>query len=121
MAAINVDMPALSSTMKEGKIVQWTVKEGDKVSAGDVIMVVESDKADMDVEAFEDGWFLQHGMDLAALTWCEFIGGMELALAQHCDGVIETYLINHIMLIAQGPSATAMRTHGRGAYPRSPL
>lgn len=31
MAAINVDMPALSSTMKEGKIVQWTVKEGDKV------------------------------------------------------------------------------------------
>eukprot|EP00285_Hemiselmis_virescens_P005740 CAMPEP_0173383634 /NCGR_PEP_ID=MMETSP1356-20130122/6197_1 /TAXON_ID=77927 ORGANISM="Hemiselmis virescens, Strain PCC157" /NCGR_SAMPLE_ID=MMETSP1356 /ASSEMBLY_ACC=CAM_ASM_000847 /LENGTH=151 /DNA_ID=CAMNT_0014338589 /DNA_START=12 /DNA_END=463 /DNA_ORIENTATION=- len=44
-------MPALSSTMKEGKIVQWTKDVGDKVSAGDVIMVVESDKADMDVEA----------------------------------------------------------------------
>jgi len=33
MGAINVDMPALSSTMKEGKIVQWTVQEGDKVLA----------------------------------------------------------------------------------------
>jgi len=40
-------MPALSSTMKEGKIVQWTVTEGQKVSAGDVLMVVESDKVMM--------------------------------------------------------------------------
>ena len=51
-----VTMPALSSTMKEGKIVQWTVKEGDEVSSGDTLMVVESDKADMDVEAFDEGF-----------------------------------------------------------------
>lgn len=44
-------MPALSSTMKEGKIVSWNKKIGDKVSVGDVLLVVESDKADMDVEA----------------------------------------------------------------------
>lgn len=49
-------MPALSSTMKEGKIVSWLKEEGDEVQAGDAIMVVESDKADMDVEAFEDGF-----------------------------------------------------------------
>ena len=49
-------MPALSSTMKEGKIVSWSKKVGDKVSAGDVLLVVESDKADMDVESFEDGY-----------------------------------------------------------------
>jgi pyruvate dehydrogenase E2 component (dihydrolipoamide acetyltransferase) len=42
--------------MKEGKVVSWTVAEGDAISAGDAIMVVESDKADMDVEAFEDGY-----------------------------------------------------------------
>jgi biotin carboxyl carrier protein len=42
--AIEVFMPALSSTMTEGKIVEWTVKVGDKVKAGDTIMVVESDK-----------------------------------------------------------------------------
>lgn len=53
---ININMPALSSTMKEGKIVSWSKKVGDKVSSGDVLLVVESDKADMDVESFEDGF-----------------------------------------------------------------
>ena len=52
----NINMPALSSTMKEGKIVSWNKKIGDKVSSGDVLLVVESDKADMDVESFEDGF-----------------------------------------------------------------
>jgi pyruvate dehydrogenase E2 component (dihydrolipoamide acetyltransferase) len=52
----NILMPALSSTMKEGKIVSWTKKVGDKVTSGDVLLVVESDKADMDVESYEDGY-----------------------------------------------------------------
>merc|ERR1719164_406011 len=56
MKAIEVAMPALSSTMKEGKIVAWSKNVGDKVEIGDVLMVVESDKADMDVEAFEEGY-----------------------------------------------------------------
>ena len=51
-----LDMPALSSTMKEGKVVSWLKSAGDNVDAGEAIMVVESDKADMDVEAFEDGY-----------------------------------------------------------------
>ena len=50
-----ITMPALSSTMKEGRVVSWLKSEGDEIEAGDAIMVVESDKADMDVEAFEDG------------------------------------------------------------------
>jgi pyruvate/2-oxoglutarate dehydrogenase complex dihydrolipoamide acyltransferase (E2) component len=53
---IEMAMPALSSTMTEGKIVSWLVGVGDKVEAGDPVMVVESDKADMDVESFEDGY-----------------------------------------------------------------
>lgn len=53
---IRITMPALSSTMTEGKIVSWLKSEGEEVSAGEPIMVVESDKADMDVEAFEDGY-----------------------------------------------------------------
>ncbi|XP_066331348.1 dihydrolipoyllysine-residue acetyltransferase component 4 of pyruvate dehydrogenase complex, chloroplastic-like [Miscanthus floridulus] len=48
-------MPALSSTMTEGKIVSWSAGEGDRVSKGDAVVVVESDKADMDVETFHDG------------------------------------------------------------------
>mmetsp|Transcript_20918 Transcript_20918/g.27504 ORF Transcript_20918/g.27504 Transcript_20918/m.27504 type:complete len:662 (-) Transcript_20918:469-2454(-) len=51
-----ISMPALSSTMTEGKIVQWAKSVGDKVEVGDVVMVVESDKADMDCEAYEDGY-----------------------------------------------------------------
>eukprot|EP00250_Pteridium_aquilinum_P015692 c22701_g1_i1 orf=195-1637(+) len=48
-------MPALSSTMTEGKIVSWSKSEGDKLSKGESVVVVESDKADMDVETFYDG------------------------------------------------------------------
>lgn len=48
-------MPALSSTMTEGKIVSWVKSEGDVLSKGDSVVVVESDKADMDVEIFYDG------------------------------------------------------------------
>ena len=52
----DVFMPALSSTMTEGKVVQWLKQEGDAVSKGEALVVVESDKADMDVESFEDGY-----------------------------------------------------------------
>ncbi|CAI7837901.1 unnamed protein product, partial [Closterium sp. NIES-54] len=48
-------MPALSSTMTEGKIVAWSKSEGETVSKGESVVVVESDKADMDVETFYDG------------------------------------------------------------------
>ena len=49
-------MPALSSTMTEGKIVEWLKKPGDRVARGESVLVVESDKADMDVESFQDGF-----------------------------------------------------------------
>lgn len=50
-----VSMPALSSTMETGKVVSWLKSLGDKVEKGDNILVVESDKADMDVESFHSG------------------------------------------------------------------
>ena len=49
-------MPALSSTMTEGKIVEWLKKPGEKVGRGESVLVVESDKADMDVESFNEGY-----------------------------------------------------------------
>jgi pyruvate dehydrogenase E2 component (dihydrolipoamide acetyltransferase) len=51
-----VFMPALSSTMTEGKIVSWSKALGDKVEKGETVLVVESDKADMDVESFYEGY-----------------------------------------------------------------
>lgn len=52
----DIFMPALSSTMTEGKIVEWTKSAGDKVEKGETVLVVESDKADMDVESFNEGY-----------------------------------------------------------------
>jgi pyruvate dehydrogenase E2 component (dihydrolipoamide acetyltransferase) len=50
-----LSMPALSSTMETGKIVAWLKNPGDRVEKGENILVVESDKADMDVESFHSG------------------------------------------------------------------
>jgi pyruvate dehydrogenase E2 component (dihydrolipoamide acetyltransferase) len=49
-------MPALSSTMTEGKITSWVKSPGDKVEKGETVVIVESDKADMDVETFYEGY-----------------------------------------------------------------
>ena len=53
--SINITMPALSPTMEEGNLAKWHVKEGDTVSAGDVIAEIETDKATMEVEAVDEG------------------------------------------------------------------
>ncbi|MCB9993802.1 MAG: pyruvate dehydrogenase complex dihydrolipoamide acetyltransferase [Hyphomicrobiaceae bacterium] len=53
--SINITMPALSPTMEEGTLAKWHVKEGDSVSAGDVIAEIETDKATMEVEAVDEG------------------------------------------------------------------
>lgn len=52
----DIFMPALSSTMTEGKIVEWTKSPGDKIEKGETVVIVESDKADMDVESFNEGY-----------------------------------------------------------------
>ena len=53
--SVQILMPALSPTMTEGKLATWMVKEGDTVSAGDVIAEIETDKATMEVEAVDEG------------------------------------------------------------------
>lgn len=48
-------MPAMSPTMTEGGISSWKVKDGDKFAAGDVLLSISTDKAEIDVEAQDDG------------------------------------------------------------------
>lgn len=50
-----ITMPKLSDTMTEGTIVRWIKKKGDKVEVGDVLAEIETDKATMEMEAFDDG------------------------------------------------------------------
>ncbi|MDX1439836.1 MAG: pyruvate dehydrogenase complex dihydrolipoamide acetyltransferase [Rubricoccaceae bacterium] len=57
--AIAVEMPKMSDTMEEGVLVSWLVEEGDEVAAGDVIAQVETDKATMDLEVYDDGVLLK--------------------------------------------------------------
>jgi len=52
---INVTMPRLSDTMEQGTVVKWHVKVGDKVTSGQVIADIETDKATMEQAAFDDG------------------------------------------------------------------
>ncbi|QDU72892.1 dihydrolipoamide acetyltransferase family protein [Mucisphaera calidilacus] len=52
---ITIEMPRLSDTMEEGTLLKWNVGVGDKVSAGDHLADVETDKATMELQAFEDG------------------------------------------------------------------
>lgn len=83
-----VFMPALSSTMTEGKIVSWTKSPGDKVEKGETVVVVESDKADMDVESFYGGYLavitVQAGESAPV--------GAAIALVAETEAEIETAL-----------------------------
>jgi pyruvate dehydrogenase E2 component (dihydrolipoamide acetyltransferase) len=53
--SIELKMPALSPTMEEGTLAKWLVKEGDKVSSGDILAEIETDKATMEFEAVDEG------------------------------------------------------------------
>ena len=53
--ATELKMPALSPTMEEGTLAKWLVKEGDKVSSGDILAEIETDKATMEFEAVDEG------------------------------------------------------------------
>ena len=53
--ATEILMPALSPTMEEGTLAKWLVKEGDKVSSGDILAEIETDKATMEFEAVDEG------------------------------------------------------------------
>ena len=53
--SIDITMPRLSDTMQQGTIVKWNVKEGQKIKSGDVIADIETDKATMELQSFDDG------------------------------------------------------------------
>ena len=52
-------LPALSPTMKDGTITKWLKKEGDKISSGMAIAECETDKSNLEIEAYEDGVLLK--------------------------------------------------------------
>ena len=71
-------MPKMGMTMETGTIVKWYVNEGDHVEKGDLVLSVETDKAVLDVEAFEDGTILKiltkEGESAPVLTPIGYLG-----------------------------------------------
>jgi pyruvate dehydrogenase E2 component (dihydrolipoamide acetyltransferase) len=53
--SVNIEMPKLSDTMTEGTLIKWHKKVGDSVEIGDILAEVETDKATMEMEAFDEG------------------------------------------------------------------
>src|ERR1700704_3425844 len=58
-----VKMPKMSDTMTEGVLAKWHKKVGDKVKSGDVLAEIETDKATMDFEPYQDGTVLYIGVE----------------------------------------------------------
>ena len=58
--AAYITMPKLSDTMTEGTVVNWLVNEGESIEAGDILAEIETDKATMEMECFDDGIVYRH-------------------------------------------------------------
>ena len=58
-----INMPRLSDTMEEGVVAKWLVSIGDKISEGDILAEIETDKATMEFESFHDGILLHIGIN----------------------------------------------------------
>ncbi|MFA9479384.1 pyruvate dehydrogenase complex dihydrolipoamide acetyltransferase [Phycisphaerales bacterium AB-hyl4] len=82
--AITVTMPRLSDTMEEGTLVKWHVGVGDDVSAGDHVADVETDKATMELQAFDDGKVARLAVDEGGTVP---VGDLILVLAESGESV----------------------------------
>jgi len=76
---IKILMPALSPTMTEGNLAKWVKKEGEKISAGEVIAEIETDKATMEVEAVDEGI-------IAKILIPEGTEGVQVKFVNCCSG-----------------------------------
>lgn len=82
--AIAVEMPKMSDTMEEGVLAAWLVEEGTSISAGDVVAQVETDKATMDLEVYDDGVLLKRVIDEGDAVP---IGGLIAILGQEGEDI----------------------------------
>jgi pyruvate dehydrogenase E2 component (dihydrolipoamide acetyltransferase) len=106
---IEVTMPRLSDTMQQGTVVRWNVKEGQKIASGDVIADIETDKATMELQSFDDG-------TVAALPVGEGqsvpVGTVIAILAGEGESVEEAKKSGGAETSARKPDAKAAAQHG---------
>lgn len=83
---IEITMPRLSDTMEQGTIVAWNVKEGDQVSAGQTLGDIETDKATMELQGFDDGTVAAILLDEGQTVE---VGSLIMVLAEEGEDVAE--------------------------------
>ncbi|MDI9641818.1 dihydrolipoamide acetyltransferase family protein [Geitlerinema splendidum] len=108
MTIHEVFMPALSSTMTEGKIVSWVKSPGEKVEKGETVVIVESDKADMDVESFYEGYLATIIVEAGGVAPV----GEAIALIAETEAEIETAKQQSAQKSAPQPVAASTSTPG---------
>ena len=124
---INITMPALSPTMEEGNLSKWLVKEGDKVSPGDVIAEIETDKATMEVEAVDEGTVAKivvpagtEGVKVNALIAVLAEDGEDVAAAAKASGDAPAKAADAPKPEAKAESAAAPAEAPKAAAPAAP-
>lgn len=84
-----VTMPRLSDTMEEGTVAKWHKKVGDQVSEGDLLAEIETDKATMDFEAFQEGKLLHIGIEEGATAPVDSILAILGEEGEDISGILE--------------------------------
>src|ERR1044071_4620502 len=92
MAVSKVVMPKLSDQMETGKIIKWLKQEGDRVQAGDILAEVETDKADVEMEAVGAGVLRKIRV---AAGGAAPVGGLIGVIAEPGDDINATALAAH--------------------------
>ncbi len=114
MAATKVVMPKLSEAMETGKLIKWLKKEGDRVQGGDIIAEIETDKADVEVEAFGAGVLRQ----ILVPPGDRVPVGALIAVIAEPDDDISSLLGGAAATVAEAkPAAPSAATQSPGAPP----
>jgi pyruvate dehydrogenase E2 component (dihydrolipoamide acetyltransferase) len=112
---IEMTMPRLSDTMQQGTVVRWNVKEGQKIASGDVVADIETDKATMELQSFDDG-------TVAVLSVPEGqtvpVGTVIAILAGEGESVEEAKKSGGAETSARKPDAKAAAQHGAAVSER---
>ena len=110
MATI-IEMPKLSDTMSVGTVVKWHKQRGDKVSEGDVLAEIETDKATMELENFENGVllkvFVEEGVEVA-------IGSALAAVGEEGEVIEDIEVPDPAVEDQAQPSGTQEKSTGEG-------
>lgn len=107
---IEVTMPRLSDTMEQGTVVKWHVKEGEEVSTGQVLADIETDKATMELESFDDGTIAKLVAEEGKTV---NVGDLIVVIAEEDESVEDA------AASAGGASAPAQKRAGGGDAPAS--